>query len=105
MTARENTLRDAADGYTPVSFWDDQQYYVEVAVEKVDLKNLFRPVLNEFGIAFFNLGGWADLHARANSPERFYHHHQEGRQGVLLLCCDHDPGGAQHHRLSAQQSA
>jgi hypothetical protein len=33
--------------YTPISFWDDLDVYVEVAVEKLDLRNLFgRYVLN-----------------------------------------------------------
>ena len=44
-------LRDHAhEAYTPVSFWDDLDIYVEVAVEKLDLRNLFEPVCEEFHV-------------------------------------------------------
>ena len=32
---------DVHKTYTPVSFWDNLDHYVEVAVEKLDLRNLF----------------------------------------------------------------
>ena len=35
-------LRDHAhENYTPIGFWDDLDVYVEVGVEKLDLRNLF----------------------------------------------------------------
>jgi hypothetical protein len=34
----------AADAYTPFSFWRDQDHYVEMVVEKLDLVNLFKPL-------------------------------------------------------------
>ena len=36
------TLRSANGVYTPFSFWDAQSHYVEMAVEKIDLKELVR---------------------------------------------------------------
>jgi hypothetical protein len=37
-------LRNRAhEEYTPISFWDDLDVYVEVATEKLDLRNLFEP--------------------------------------------------------------
>jgi hypothetical protein len=45
-------LRNTAhESYTPISFWHDLDVYVEVGVEKIDLKNLFEPVSSEFHIA------------------------------------------------------
>jgi hypothetical protein len=79
--------------YTPVSFWDDQTSYLEVAVEKLDLRNLFEPTCAEFHIPIQNFKGWSDLNARAALMRRFAEHEAAGRRCVLLLCGDHDPGG------------
>lgn len=86
-------LTNAPDKYIPISFWEDQEYYIEVAVEKVDLKYLFAPICQEFRIPVQNIAGWADLHSRAAMMKRFAEHEDEGCQPVLLYCGDHDPGG------------
>ena len=85
----------AHERYTPISFWDDLDVYVEVAVEKLDLRNLFEPVCKEFHVPVTNLKGWSDLNARAAMMQRFKLHEARGRLCVLLLCGDHDPGGLQ----------
>jgi hypothetical protein len=79
--------------YTPFSFWDDLDVYIEVAVEKLDLRNLFSPVCRKFCIPITNFKGWSDLNSRATMMRRFQEHEEAGRQCVLLLCGDHDPGG------------
>ena len=79
--------------YTPISFWDDLDVYVEVAVEKLDLRNLFEPACAEFHVPIQNFKGWSDLNARAAMMRRFAEHEAAGRRCVLLLCGDHDPGG------------
>jgi hypothetical protein len=87
-------VRDHAhENYTPISFWDDLDVYVEVGVEKLGLRNLFEPVCEEFHVPITNLKGWSDLNSRAAMMRRFKKHEAEGRRCVLLLCVDHDPGG------------
>jgi hypothetical protein len=87
-------LRDHAhERYTPFSFWDDLAIYVEVATEKLDLRNLFEPICDEFHVPITNLKGWSDLNARAAMMRRFKNHEAAGRRCILLLCGDHDPGG------------
>ena len=86
-------LRDAPDTYAPISFWDDQPYYVETAVEKIDPKTLFRPVCAPFRIGIQNYSGWADINQRAGILRRFVKHKRAGRICVLLYCGDFDPGG------------
>ena len=59
-------LRDhAQENYTPISFWDDLDTYVEVAVEKLDLRSLFEPVCAQFHVPITNFKGWGDLNSRA----------------------------------------
>jgi hypothetical protein len=87
-------LRDHAhEHYTPISFWDDLDVYVEVAVEKLDLRNLFEPVCAELHVPLTNFKGWSDLNSRAAMMRRFKYQEAQGRRCVLLPCCDHDPGG------------
>jgi hypothetical protein len=87
-------LRDQAhEGYSPISFWHDLKVYVEVAVEKIDLRNLFESVCKELHVPITNFKGWSDLNSRAKMMRRFEKHEEAGRQCVLLLCGDHDPGG------------
>ena len=87
-------VRDRAhQSYTPFGFWDDLDDYVEVAVEKLDLRNLFEPVCAEFFVPIANFKGWSDLNSRAAMMRRFAEHERAGRRCVLLLCGDHDPGG------------
>ena len=87
-------IRDHAhERYTPISFWDDLDVYIEVATEKLDLRNLFEPVCNEFHVPITNIKGWSDVNARAAMMRRFKMHEAKGRKCVLLLCGDHDPGG------------
>jgi hypothetical protein len=88
------TLRDRAHlSYTPVSFWDDQSVYVEAAVEKLDLRNLFAAVAEDFFVPITNFKGWSDINARAAMMRRFKTAEEQGKTSILLVCGDHDPGG------------
>jgi hypothetical protein len=89
----DHLLYTAHEQYTPSSFWDDLDVYVEAAVEKLDLRNLFEPTCGEFYVPIINFKGWSDLNSRAAMMRRFAAHEKAGRRCVLLLCGDHDPGG------------
>ena len=86
-------INEAGGYYYPHSFWEAQEYYVEMAVEKVDVKNLFRSVCEPFHLAITNIGGWCDLNARAAMMRRFKYWEGRGKPCVLLPFTDHDPGG------------
>ena len=79
--------------YNPISFWDFQDVYIEMTVEKIDLKSLFRPVCQEFHVPLINVSGWNDINSRAALMRRFAYWERKGKQSVLLHCGDHDPGG------------
>ncbi len=88
-----NSLRTWHRRYIPRSFWEDRDVYVEMAVEKVDLRSLFEPICRHFRVPIFNASGWADINSRAAMMERFKEQEDEGKKCVLLYCGDHDPGG------------
>jgi hypothetical protein len=79
--------------YEPISFWAFQPCYVEMAVEKIDLRNLFERVCAEYHIPLWNAGGWSDINSRADLMKRFAEHDAAGRRCVLLYCGDFDPAG------------
>jgi hypothetical protein len=90
----EEDLLDAPNNYTPISFWVDKPYYVEMAVEQVDLKSLFGPTCQDWHVPITNWGGWSDLRSRTNTLVRMYLQWiEESNAPVLLYCGDHDPGG------------
>ena len=77
----------------PHSFWDSQDTYVEMLVEKIDLKSLFSVVCERYRIPLTNASGWMDLHCRAPMMKRFRNWQSRGKRCVLLYCGEHDPGG------------
>jgi hypothetical protein len=90
---------DACDDYLPAHFWDRQKVYVEVVVEKIDLKGLFGPVCDEFYVPITNAKGWNDINGRVAMMRRFRKHELAGRRCFLEYCGDHDPGGLQMSRF------
>lgn len=88
-------LKDVLEGgkyFTP-DWWEDETYYIQVLVEKIDLKTLFEPVCRDFKIPIANAKGWQSVLQRAEYARRFKEAEDKGLQCVLLYCGDHDPDG------------
>lgn len=78
--------------YTP-DWWEGEQYYIQVVVEKIDLKTLFEPVCHKYHIPIANSKGWSSVLQRAEYARRYAQAEQMGLKCVLLYCGDHDPDG------------
>jgi hypothetical protein len=87
------TAAECWDQYNPGSFWDHQKVYVEMMVEKIDLRELFGPICAEYHVPIFNARGWSDINSRIAMMQRFKAHEEAGRRCVLLYAGDHDPSG------------
>lgn len=88
-------LEDVLNGhryFTP-DWWEGEKYYIQVLVEKIDLKTLFEPVCREYHIPIANAKGWSSILQRAEYARRFSEAQDRGMQCVLLYCGDHDPDG------------
>lgn len=88
-------LSDVLEGYsfyTP-DWWDGEDYYIQMVVEKVDLVSLFGPVCQDYHIPIANAKGWSSILQRAEYARRFKEAERRGLQCVLLYCGDHDPDG------------
>ena len=83
---------DAAELYKP-DWWDGEEYYIQMVVEKIDLVTLFKPVCEEYHIPIANSKGWSSMLQRAEYAHRFAEAEEKGLKCVLLYCGDHDPDG------------
>ena len=78
--------------YIP-DWWEDEQYYIQMVVEKVDLVNLFSPICQQYHIPIATAKGWSSILQRAEYCRRFKDAEDQGLECVLLYCGDHDPDG------------
>ena len=85
------TLR-CEDWYTP-DWWDGEKYYIQMVVEKIDLKTLFSPICRQFHIPIATSKGWSSMLQRGEFARRFLEAEEQGLECVLLYCGDHDPDG------------
>ena len=79
--------------YYGLDWWDGEDYYIQMVVEKVDLKTLFEPVCRKYHIPIANARGWSSILQRATFAKRFKEAEGRGLKCVLLYCGDHDPDG------------
>lgn len=82
----------ASDHFTP-DWWNGEEYYIQMVVEKIDLVTLFSPVCEIFKIPIANAKGWSSMLQRAEYARRFAEAENNGLKCVLLYCGDHDPDG------------
>lgn len=83
---------NSGEYFTP-DWWEGEEYYIQLVVEKVDLVTLFQPVCEEYHIPLANSKGWSSMLQRAEYAHRFKLAQDKGLQCVLLYCGDHDPDG------------
>lgn len=88
-------LEDVLDGgkYFKPDWWAGENYYIQVLVEKIDLKTLFEPVCEKYKIPIANAKGWSSILQRAEYCRRYQEAEENGLKCVLLYCGDHDPDG------------
>lgn len=88
-------LRDVLDGskYFQPDWWDGEDYYIQMLVEKIDLKTLFEPICLKYHIPIANSKCWSSILQRAEYARRFKEAEERGLKCVLLYCGDHDPDG------------
>ena len=84
---------DSWEIYSGVSFWEGQDCYIQLLVEKVDLKSLFRNICKQYRIPMGNLHGFGSLEQKAVMARNFQLAEEAGNQPVLLACGDFDPPG------------
>jgi hypothetical protein len=79
-------------GYTP-DWWENEEFYVQMLVEKIDLRTLWEPICKQYHIPIATSSGWSSILQRAEFGRRFKEAEQRGLRCVLLYAGDFDPDG------------
>jgi len=74
-------------------YWEEEKYYVMMVVEKGDIRNLFKPICDEYHVPIANSKGWAPILLRYHIATLSKMAEERGLTPVLLLFYDHDPAG------------
>ena len=83
------------EDYFIPEWWNGEKYYIQMLVEKVDLKTLFEPICKQYKIPVATSKGWSSMLQRAEYAQRFKLAEDQGLKCVLLYCGDFDPDGLQ----------
>ena len=86
-------MKQAYRNYHPVSLWANQEYFVQMAVEKMGVYSLFEKPTDEFDVPLVNIGGWSDINSRVAMMRRYAYWEARGKKCVMLPFVDLDPGG------------
>ena len=71
-------------------YWQDQPYHVEVVSEKGTVRGVLAPVLDEFGVPFRVMHGFASATVAHDMAEAI---NARGKPTILLYAGDWDPSG------------
>lgn len=74
-------------------YWEGEEYYVMMCCEKGDIRNLFKPVCDEYHVPIVNSKGWYPILLRAHIATLSRKGEKRGLRPVLLLFYDHDIAG------------
>jgi hypothetical protein len=88
-------LNRLANPSPSASFWRSQPAYIQVLVEKVDLRELFAPLCRKYNIPIATSKGWSSIRQRADMIARWEHWGRQELTPVLLYAGDFDPAGMQ----------
>lgn len=75
------------------NMWEDQDFHVEVWVEKEALASVVWDAAYDVGISYFACKGYASASSMYTAAKRLQRKQQNGKQVVILYLGDHDPSG------------
>lgn len=87
-------LFDLGD-YHRLPYWDDEEYFIQMGVEKKGLVSLFNPICKKYHIPIANFKGWSDLNLFNNLARNFKQMEEQGKKPIMFFYGDHDPKGLQ----------
>lgn len=85
-------VRAAANQFA-IDRWEDQDYHIEVMVEKAALEGVLIPVCRQLGIRFTANRGYSSQSTMYEAGQRIARKYDNGKQIAILYLGDHDPSG------------
>ena len=93
INCRLRWARDCQNSKKDVAFWESQGCYIQMMVEKLDVRNLFLDTCEKYHTPICNAKGWSDILSRYHLAMRFKEAEELGLKPVLLYYGDFDPAG------------
>lgn len=95
LTQWENPqeIIDAVARSYHTDWWSDQEFYVEVWVEKDALIGVIQRACNPLDVPYFSCRGYTSQTEMWNAGQRVATMIQDGRKPVIIHLGDHDPSG------------
>jgi hypothetical protein len=91
-TSPASIIESAARGYAE-DLWLDQQYAVEVWVEKQALEGVVSRAADVWRAPYFSCKGYSSASSIWEAGQRHIRYQKNGKQPVILYLGDHDPSG------------
>lgn len=91
-TSPAEIIEACAHGYR-VDLWDDQDYRVEVWIEKEALAGVIERICNRLDVPFFSCRGYVSQSEQWRAGKRFESYADAGQSVIVLHLGDHDPSG------------
>lgn len=88
--------KEAIQQWTDVYFknkWENQNYFVEVFIEKKALQGVFQKPCNQNGVALGACKGYPSLTFLNDSAHRYKEAMRQGKEPVIIYFGDYDPSG------------
>ena len=76
-----------------LDLWSDQDYYVEVWLEKEALVGVIESICTDLDVAYFACRGYPSQSEMHSAALRFIEHEDAGRETIIFHLGDHDPSG------------
>lgn len=73
--------------------WENQDYYLEIWIEKKALQGVVEPVARRNDLLLFPCKGYPSLTALKEASERFWSPQANGKRNIILYLGDYDPSG------------
>lgn len=88
----EEMLRSAASNFM-LDRWKDQDYRVEVWIEKDALTGVIERICTELDVPYFSCRGYTSQSELWRAAQRQLGYEAEGKDGIIIHLGDHDPSG------------
>lgn len=91
--SKPNEVIDSAAACYHLDFWEGQENYVEVWVEKDALVGIVGQICEELDVNYFSCRGYVSQSEMWTAARRLTRRKEQGKHIVLLHLGDHDPSG------------
>ena len=85
-------IKSARQSYS-LDKWKNQEYRIEVWIEKEALSGIIEPVCTRYDVSYFSCRGYVSQSEQYAAGNRFLDYGNQGQRVLILHLGDHDPSG------------